>query len=347
MNERVKKWLDIEKKPEDYDFVEDTVSGDELTEYQKQDILRKFFLYKVDTTHMGKMRSYANDLESNYDERFIEFIEFSKLLGLQDPDSHSELLQGIYKILWPTLVDKPFMINSDGNIASDTMTSAQTSVTAATNTKNNEYQTDESFKIIYKADPKQGKKVPWNKGITTNVGIELAANENTTHFCEKLRKTYPDLESFIKSYHTIGNYCPVPVGCNGPRGKGPTKDYWDLALLAIYKYYMGNGEANISEMLQKKEAETKRYLKWLDSFGSWDEFVKANYMQAFVGDPDPKKDQEFGCPKELWDGHFAGKVLPEVNDKQNQFEEFFSNAAAWISARGKQMVEELREKVQA
>ena len=38
----------------------------------------------------------------------------------------------------------------------------------------------------------------------------------------------------------IGNFMPIPNGCNSPRGTGVLKDYWDLTLLNIYRYYVDN-----------------------------------------------------------------------------------------------------------
>lgn len=149
----------------------------------------------------------------------------------------------------------------------------------------------------------------------------------------------------LSKYHTIGNLIPVPFVSrwegqfNCPRGTGKSKDYWDLALLAFYKHY----HPEIDEFSYMKEPlqwllgnEQNVHLcrKWLDSFDAkngqtrWDAFVEQNFMQDFVN----QQNGHFDLPKELWIGHFKKDVpvLPNEND----FDQFFTNASAWIVARG-------------
>lgn len=181
-----------------------------------------------------------------------------------------------------------------------------------------------------------------------------------------------DARLFIELNHTIGNFVPVPFVKEGeefnrPRGKGATKDYWDLALLAIYQWYtQGNVEA-LQKMLNSEE-NTKLCITWLRKFEnkteektqiklkSWDNFVEKNYMQPFVK---PRKDSEhFGPPKELWNGHFSqykkeitgAKVKnaeKSLRKKQKQFfEEYFQNVSMWILARGEQIAEAIMLKLE-
>ena len=144
----------------------------------------------------------------------------------------------------------------------------------------------------------------------------------------------PYLTDFMEVVYTIGNFLPVPERFNKERS-APTKDYWDLTLLSIYEYYRGNGaETKLAELF--KEDAIRR---WLDSFDGWDDFVIRNFQGPFVN----KCGCHFGCPRELWDGHFTGALLPETPE---QFEQFFVNAKARILARGKLMADALKAQLE-
>lgn len=172
---------------------------------------------------------------------------------------------------------------------------------------------------------------------------------------EKLERIVEEIdgtEDFLKVAYTIGNFIPWPANCNGPRGSGPVKDYWDLTLYCIKKWYDEN-EALLHENLPKLNngalvdlfgSQMVNFSNWLAAFGSWDEFVRANYMQNFVHGTDDESDAPddgpFGKPKELWNGHFSGNVLPEGE----RIEEFFKEATKCIEARSARMVKELRRR---
>lgn len=84
---------------------------------------------------------------------------------------------------------------------------------------------------------------------------------------------------------------------------------------------------------------------WLASFGSWDQFVRENYMQDFVygeGDKEGTEvpaDGHYGPPKELWDDHFEKGVIPK---EKADFEQFFTHASNWIKNRGKLIAEKVK-----
>lgn len=170
------------------------------------------------------------------------------------------------------------------------------------------------------------------------------------------------ITEFMNVVYTIGNFMPVPEGCNGPRGLGSTRDYWDLALKCIYQCYFceldcqknknsRSDECIIGHLLSGGKKEMRdynidRYTKWLERFGSgrgqdgWNAFVEENFMQPFV-----KKtgDNMYGEPYELWDGHFAApEKLPE---EEWQFEQFFVNARIRILERSKRIADALIESV--
>lgn len=176
---------------------------------------------------------------------------------------------------------------------------------------------------------------------------------------EKFRlnfEKYPEVRRFIEVSHTIGNLTIWPADCNGPRGTGPVKDYWDLTLNSIYHWYCDN-EALLEKESISPANDKLLYLvysrmadfhSWLRAFGSWDNFVKLNYMQDFVhgedNQSDAPEDGPFGAPKELWPGHFTGEVLPSGAQKEEQIKAFFEHSADWIGKRSERMVAALRKK---
>lgn len=312
---------------ETYDFVEETAEK----EYRAiEDVYIKFFRYRVGSgteTHKVYLKPEAG-------EKLEKFVKQSRELSLQDPDSASELLQEIYKRLWPDLVAQPFMLQANGKIASDTMTSVQTPLDQAMEA----FKTDEELLQIY-----DGKKIY----CTSTGAIALAANEDKTHFCEKLKKKYPTLEQFIALFHTIGNYCPVPAKFNSARSGAFNSarrgyadyDYWDLTLMKIWEWYHFSGsegerDALIRDDLLHGGGSASNCILWLKMFGDgesgWRNFVNTLFMQDYV-DKDYK-------PKPLWEGHSWESITLPVD----QCEEFFAEVARRIMARSKRMVEALR-----
>ena len=144
------------------------------------------------------------------------------------------------------------------------------------------------------------------------------------------KKAFPDyITDFMKVVYTVGNFIPVPLApsFNTCRSR-LCHDYWDLTLLAIYRHYEKNDAGNSngwSGLLSREGVKC-----WLDGYGSWDAFVEGNFLQDFV---DEKTKNGYGMPKPLWAGHVDKPGLP----KEGKFEEFFTNAAAWITARGKKI----------
>ncbi len=124
---------------------------------------------------------------------------------------------------------------------------------------------------------------------------------------------------------------------------GHAHDYWDLMLACIYNHYPEN-EVKI-KMASDKEYSlswllgnmAEVYAEWLENFKLWKTFVESNFLQDFVN----QAPEGYGPPKELWQGHFFGSASP----KDDQIEDFFTNAAACISARSRRMVIALRAKV--
>lgn len=164
------------------------------------------------------------------------------------------------------------------------------------------------------------------------------------------------ITEFMDVVYTIGNFSPLPKTLNLPRGSwAKSKDYWDLALLAIYQHYKKTedeaykpefAECTLEWVFDAENEET--CIKWLCSFNGWNHFVEQNFLQDFV-----HVDEEnggYGRPKELWNKHFecrgenaTKKILPVEND---EFSEFFTNASAWILARGARIAPEVKEQLE-
>lgn len=126
--------------------------------------------------------------------------------------------------------------------------------------------------------------------------------------------------------------------------------------MCIYKYYKLKEEKWIEAIVGNKK---DYFIKWLEGFGSWDNFVEKNYLQDFVrvNESTKDEDQKYGSPKELWEKHlkefdskefdfkeFENKKAVLPTDKE-QIEQFCKNASEWILARGQRMIDELRIKM--
>ncbi|MBQ9870793.1 MAG: hypothetical protein IJM27_02585 [Eubacterium sp.] len=134
----------------------------------------------------------------------------------------------------------------------------------------------------------------------------------------------------IQVYHTIGNMILLPYvqggSVNSSRGIGPSHDYFDLFLLAIYNYCNGiNGENEwtLHRALLHNECAVdcmKQYISELNTDPEhtlWDQFIEKNYLQDWVKEKD---DGGYGKPYPLWKDHFqSGSVFPKTPE---EFEEF-------------------------
>lgn len=173
-------------------------------------------------------------------------------------------------------------------------------------------------------------------------------------------------QAFFRAVHTVGNCMPVPFGVEGegafnsPRGVGPSKDYWDLALGCIYNHYarqtgepvltrQGEDRYTLAWLLEGKAADretrdrkTRAHLAlcqdWLAGFGSWPRFVEKNFLQDYV----EKTPAGWGRPKALWDHHFAAAVEPK---QPQDFEAFFSQVSERCASRGKRIAQAAKERL--
>ena len=179
----------------------------------------------------------------------------------------------------------------------------------------------------------------------------------------------------MEVYHTPGNFMVLPYregfSINQARGKSAASDYFDLFLLAIYNFFLeAAGRQSIYGVTLDYVLKYNRSLvtfmtQFLTPFieedkcrfsekdcqliddiadtsmlisnvlPGWEAFVEDNILQDFVN---PNEHGHFGEPKELWKGHFT--TYNKCNGKpykEEQYFEFWTNAAEWIQRRSRRM----------
>lgn len=322
--------------PEEYDFRE------EIVKFQSDDFLDRHAVYQA----IGIAGDSRNKQKLGYEEACEveeKYKRHDRIRSGGEADS-CDLLQSIWKKLWE---DKPYRAPCMWGevLCGDTMDSCNTTLRELFLQKAFE-KSDECAKadLISKRIFSSKSVRCWGK-VTT---IYLFQQHHEAY--EKVIRTTKDAEIFLKAAYTVGNFIPWPVGCNGPRGTGCTKDYWDLALKCIYDWYRNNlslqstdlDNTTLFPICGTERTSIKNMERWLAGFGGWDDFVKGTYMQPFVFTKDERDVPDgwpgpFGSPKALWGDHFSGPVLP----KEDKIGEFFTNAAERIRKRSELIVEAL------
>ena len=300
--------------PVHFDFTNDCTKNDN---YRNKEGFEKYFIYSCPKPENINYPAAAKAINEN--------LESCGTIG--DPDSSSKLLQNIYSLLWPNIQeDKSEYMMRNGWIYSDTMTSCRTVLNSFV-----KKELKEKLPAVlkkYKA-----------KYVSNLMCIELYETKDV-EFMELLKNE--KLEHFIKVYHTLGNYIPVPYGFNSARSGGfCSHDSWDLTLMKIKEYYDAKEKALQSPCLSEIKIITELLhcnseiiscLKWLNSFKNWDEFVEQNFLQDFV-DKDKNNQPIPFCEGHSW----------ECTDIQN-FDEFFEKAGQMIEKRSKRMIEEIEKR---
>ncbi len=237
-----------------------------------------------------------------------------------DPDSDSKKLQLIYRILWNSSI-LAFCEEKDA-IKGDTINSIATTLEHLWNFT------------------KEGH------GVYTHYKKYMTGKDELLYLDE--------VESFVKIYHTLGNFIPVPPGFNGKRAEHG-KDYWHITLLYIYYYYQ-------KDETKKTEWEwLEKYKDWLEAFGDWNNFIEQNYLQVYVT---KNGNDDYGCPLSLFldSGEFKKfsegqekmnqsttdflSELNELNDKERKdvkLKNFLINAKYCIEERTKLMIHEIKK----
>ena len=322
----IKDFLALET-PDRYDFSNDGASEEyrELDNFKND--LKKFFVY------MAKAREYKRTEEDimKYGADFSQKYKGKKMCTLH-PDSNSILLEEIYEKLWSDSYLEFCRKTQKSYIQGDVMNSVNTTL-------------GEWYKLVEDKTHQEERSKLGRQAVSIRYILSRYAQD--AHGQSKLFDTVEELRFFISIYHTLGNFIPVPAGCNGPRGTGELKDYWDLTLKIIYDYYVCE-EDKVRNIVGEKNSELyELYKQWLNSFQddgkpSWQCFIEKNYLQDFVNQ---NEDGSYGKPKELWRGHFSdffsGKkgALPY---RIEQIEQFCGNASCFITARSTRMLTRLR-----
>lgn len=304
--------------PEKYDFSSENIPVGYIEEKNEID---KYFIYRSGGKYHDLTENELLDLRKKLlIKKGFELKKNKKnnkeYIGpvIIDPDSESILLQKIYILLWN--VEKiPQCKKNSIKIQGETLNSVNTTL--------NKY---------YAYSETKDEKEKRGENRITNKYVLIKYLTERSKITEKFDNK--NLKEFLKIYHTIGNFMPVPVGCNAPRGIGPLHDYWDLTLLHIYNYYKHNDYKGLELIVGADNA--LKYKDWLDCFCDWNNFVEQNYLEAFV---DKEKDN---YPIEFWKGHFSKKT--SVYPNEEQCIEYFENATECIKNRSKMMISELKNK---
>ena len=311
----------LKYKPDEYDF-----SNENASEYycNIENGVDKFFAYML----ASRKKSFKNN------EIAQKSLEKNGYI-LTDPDNNSILMQQIYKILWNVEDNSMKKCIIKESVKGDTLNSANTTI-------------GKLYKYLEKEARGNIKK---HKAYIYFIICDYLSSENTEIIDEIIN--CKELEKYVKSYHTIGNFMPVPVNCNGPRGcSKKVWDYLDLTLLYIYNYYINGDEKGIRYIVNElknenwKETEkAKRYIRWLNDYGKkkegWKNFITSNYLEAYIN--------EDYYPNELWKGHFdtnsKGEIKSVLPTSKSKCIEFLDNASDCIIQRGNQMVKVLINKL--
>lgn len=336
----------------EFDFSNDCCKKNYIKE---KDTLYKYIKYKL---------SNIGTINFEYERTRVlkENLKNSNEDEIPDPDSKSKVLQLIYNKLYKEFLEdedfKRIVTNKNNNIYGDTMNSVSTTLNEAINRilkANKADELDQIKNAIYYGivdgsiedirEELNSFKLPgWNCSIIYTTELYLNYDKNLrrrgiSNFSMENYLKRIDAMNLIEVNHTLGNFIIIPERCNAPRGSS-LKDYWDLTLLCIYNYYfeIKNEKYCIEKISGKKNI--KRYKDYLDTFNTWETFIKVNFLESFVK---LKKDKDgkivsYGKPKELWEGHFKGELLP-INIYQCI--SYFNNSSKWIKERTTVMVKAL------
>lgn len=343
----------------EFDFSNDCCKKNYIKE---KDTLYKYIKYKV---------SNMDVIDSKYERSIVlrNNIKEIKESGVLDPDSKSKILQSIYNKLYKDCLKNEklerIVTNKKHNICGDTMNSVSITLNKSIErllkaSEKNELEKiknviyDDADDILlrdieYLREELNSFKISWgdfSTKYTTELYLNYEKNLRRRGISNFSLKKYLEgigaLE-LMEVYHTLGNFIIIPEGCNAPRGSS-LKDYWDLTLLCIYNDYFEKEDKKycIEKISGKKNIENiKRYKDYLDTFNTWETFIKANFLESFVEiEKDENGKYSYGKPKELWEGHFEGELLPTNIE---QCIEYFNNSAEWIKERTTAMVNALNK----
>lgn len=195
--------------------------------------------------------------------------------------------------------------------------------------------------ITYRGDTMTSAWIPIENYIQLKMSgqIKMQGNMWELYFLRNMEKVRlsPEAGHFLQLTHSIGNFIPVPRGFNtGRSGEYAKWDSWDLTLAQIFQWYTDNSDMTticnhgalerLFTYAKNKESAIQYCEAWLQLFETWENFVKENYLEAFVD----KK----GVPKKFFPGHSLENPLPKT---LKEYETFFQTVNKCIEQRGKQI----------
>lgn len=357
---------------EEYNLIADTQEEEDDDFGMIESPYEKFFIYKY-------IKEFQEDsiwekMGEKVKKSFEEKANMYK--SINDPDSYSELLQEVYKLLWKNVAEQPFMrqepkkkemkgIWEDGKkSASDAMTSVQGILKAALQNiisgpkeTKLENMSEEIFGHIQKMMEGAFKTnlEYWTKKFCVAVAADLSTEKLDKIFYDLIDKYYPNniLGEFMNRCFTVGNYCPVPKGFNSARsGQGACHDYWDLTLIQIRKWYLEDDDKELMMLLHcdtfcEKVKNCKEWLSWTANGDkkekAWRRFVDSLLMQDYVWNEDDgidKGNEKYYQVKEFWPNHsWENSELPKDDEK---IKEALKGIIERIAKRSHRIVEELK-----
>lgn len=164
---------------------------------------------------------------------------------------------------------------------------------------------------------------------------------------EYIDNTPEYINDYLGVFHTIGNMIMVPKEFNSPRYR-KTKDYWDLTLKGIYKWFIKNDNESDEGLIEiigatpyfpSEKDNIDSCKKWLSRYQknnklSWKKFIIDNSLEMYV-------DKEWK-PIEFWEGHFQNAKRGEMNPtNEEEYKIFFTDSYKRILKRGRQIAEKL------
>ncbi|MEK5121333.1 hypothetical protein [Bacillus sp. FSL R9-9492] len=197
--------------------------------------------------------------------------------------------------------------------------------------------------------------IPAVKNEMIAEGIANNSNKisNSAIWSFYIKKQYVEVHEsmleFLDSVYYLSNFSPVCRGFNLGRA-AKTADNFFVALDKIFLYFQSkNNEASnleLKEILSRFLGESRFFgkvylteeeviasvMNWLNSFGSYKEFIEKYCFQSFLEDPYDSSSK----PKELWTGLFDGTKLQPSKEEFISCIEFMTNA---IKERGVRMCE--------
>ena len=287
---------DEKQNPVIYSFDNETENKNYL---DVKNSIERYFIYKS-----------QNIKNNNIYEGSKAYRDKNKTMSKSITDCDKcELSQDIYKKLWSKAIEYSEKSMINGTLG-DTLTSVQHTLNMAFEIV---LRNDETFK-------------PYIKGKNSlALQIELLYFEHDK-ILSKISQI-SGLETFINRYHTIGNFMPVPEGFNENRSNFGKDDYIDVMLIKIKQWYDTKDINVLQELLHKNNKTTAvdNCEKWLIYFKSWENFVKENYLEAFV------------------DNKLNPIELKPRSSNEKELKTFFDTCSKLIEKRGKRMVDSIKK----